>query len=97
MIEATVGSGYYGDIAIDDLTMTSGSCSQGITLKLVFYIGIMRHFIWVYTVCKSTSLGVSVYKRLTLKGPHWYLSRGFVTEEERDRKIICHRNSASKY
>ena len=32
MIEATVGSGYRGDIAIDDVTMTSGSCSQGMAL-----------------------------------------------------------------
>ena len=32
MIEATVGSGYRGDIAIDDVTMSSGSCSQGMAL-----------------------------------------------------------------
>ena len=30
VIEGLVGSGYRGDIAIDDVAMTSGSCSQGI-------------------------------------------------------------------
>ena len=32
VIEGVVGSGYRGDIAIDDVAMTSGSCGQGKSL-----------------------------------------------------------------
>lgn len=34
MIEAIVGGGYRGDIAIDDVSMTSGACSAGRNNKL---------------------------------------------------------------
>ena len=38
VLEGVVGGGYRGDIAIDDISMTPGQCSQSMAF-IFFYLG----------------------------------------------------------